>query len=87
MAVVLYILTMEIWSRLWAKWKAFSRKLAKIQTIILLTLFYFTLFGFYALLLKPFRKDLLDKRWKKNKSFWMKKPIQEVTLETAKRQS
>jgi len=82
----LYILVMEIWSRFWVKWKAFSRRLAKIQTIILLTLFYFTLFGFYALILKLLGKDLLDKNWKKNKSFWMEKPSQEESLERAKRQ-
>ena len=78
---------MKIWSFFWRKWKKFALKLAKVQTIILLTLFYFTLFALYALALKLIGRDLLNKRWKQNKSFWIEKPKYKIDLESSKRQS
>lgn len=70
----------------WVFWKKFARRLAIIQTGIILTLFYFLMIGFFALVVKLLRKDLLDKRWRQNKSFWKDKEKMLATLEAARRQ-
>ncbi len=72
-------------NKIWAFWKKLARRLAIVQTTIILTLFYFLMIGIFALVIKLLRKDLLDKKWKKNKSFWKDKKML-VTLENAKRQ-
>ena len=77
---------MKIWRAFWTHWKSLALKIARAQTLFLLTLFYFTLFGFYALVLKLFQRDLLDKKWRKEKSFWIKKERVDTALESAKRQ-
>ena len=77
---------MWIWRRAWTKWKRFARRVARVQTFIILTLFYFTLFALWAVILKLLGKDLLDKRWKNDKSFWIAKEKYKIDLESAKRQ-
>jgi len=77
---------MKLWQTIWQAWKRLALKIAKAQTLLLLTLFYFTIFGLYAVSMKLFRLDPLDKRWKKQKSFWIKKPDYKIDLESAKRQ-
>jgi uncharacterized membrane protein YqhA len=77
---------MKLWQTIWQAWKKLALKIAKAQTILLLTLFYFTIFGLYAFFIKLFRQDPLDKKWKKQKSFWIKKPDYKTDLESAKRQ-
>ena len=72
--------------KIWAFWKRFAHRLAIIQTTIILTLFYFLMIGIFALAAKLLRKDLLDKRWRKNKSFWKEKEKMLATLEAARRQ-
>lgn len=67
-------------------WKKFARRLAIIQTTIILSLFYFLMLGILAVVIKFLRKDLLDKKWKKNKSFWMEKEKVSIDMESAKRQ-
>ncbi len=64
---------MKLWQTIWPAWKRLALKIAKAQTILLLTLFYFTIFGLYALSMKLLRLDPLDKKWNKQKSFWIKK--------------
>ena len=81
-----YIMAMKLWQTIWQAWKRLALKIAKAQTILLLTLFYFTIFGLYALFIKLLRLDPLDKRWRKEKSFWIKKPDYKIDLESAKRQ-
>jgi len=78
---------MKLWQTIWRGWKKLALKIAKAQTILLLTLFYFTILGIYALFIKLLRQDPLDKKWKKQKSFWIKKPDYKIDLESAKRQS
>lgn len=75
-----------MWKRIWFFWKKLAHRLAIIQTTIILTLFYFLMLGVFALVIKLLRKDLLDKRWKKNRSFWKDKGKVLVTMESAKRQ-
>jgi len=72
--------------KFWVFWKNIARRIAIIQTAIILTLFYFLMIGAFAAIIKLLRKDLLDKRWKKNRSFWKAKEKMTVTVETAKRQ-
>jgi hypothetical protein len=81
-----YITGMKLWQTIWQAWKKLALKIAKAQTILLLTMFYFTIFGLYAVSMKLLRLDLLDKRWRKEKSFWLEKPKSKTDLESAKRQ-
>jgi hypothetical protein len=76
----------KLLSSFWQRWKKLALKLAKFQTLILLALFYFTLFALYALIPKLIGRDLLDKKWKRDKSFWVNKPRLKVDFESAKRQ-
>ena len=58
-----------ILTRIWDLWKKFARSLARIQTQILLTLFYFLIFVPFGLIMKLFRADPLAIR-PKNRSNW-----------------
>jgi len=72
--------------KIWSFWKKFAHRLAIIQTTIILTLFYFLMIGVFALVAKLLGKDLLDKKWKQNKSFWKEKEKPAVAIENARRQ-
>jgi len=72
---------------IWSGIKVFSRKVAYVQAIIILTLFYFLVIGFFSLVIRLLGKDLLNKKWKdKKESYWVKKEKVEVNLENARRQ-
>jgi hypothetical protein len=72
---------------IWSGIKAFSKKVAYIQAIIILTLFYFLVIGPFSVMLRLLGKDLLNKKWKDiNKSYWIKKEKNEINLENARRQ-
>jgi hypothetical protein len=74
-------------NKLWSGFKAFSKKVAYVQSIIILTLFYFLMLGSFSIVLRLLGKDLLNKKWKdKKNSFWIKKEKIEVDLENARRQ-
>ncbi len=74
-------------NKLWSGIKAFSKKVAYVQSIIILTLFYFVILGLFSIFLRFLGKDLLNKKWKdKKKSFWIKKEKIEINLENARRQ-
>jgi hypothetical protein len=77
---------MRFWFSIWHRWKKVALKIARAQAVMLLTLFYFTLFGLYALALKLAGKDLLEKKWKQNQSFWKDKEKLPVDMESARRQ-
>jgi len=77
---------MKFWSRVWLKWKALALRIARVQTLVLLSLFYFTIFGLYALILRFLGRDLLDKKWPKSKSFWKEREKLAMDLESAKHQ-
>ena len=67
--------------------KAFSKKVAYVQAIVILTLFYFLVIGSFSVVLRLLGKDLLNKKWKdKQASYWIKKEKVEVNLENARRQ-
>ena len=73
-------------NKIWIFWKRLAGRLAIIQTAVILTFFYFLVIGPFAMIIKLLRKDLLDKKWKQNKSFWKEKEKMYVTLKSAKRQ-
>ncbi|HEX9913234.1 MAG TPA: hypothetical protein VGB01_08315 [candidate division Zixibacteria bacterium] len=74
-------------NKLWSGIKACSKKVAYVQSIIILTLFYFVILGLFSIFLRFLGKDLLNKKWKdKKKSFWIKKEKIEINLENARRQ-
>jgi hypothetical protein len=74
-------------NKLWSGIKAFSKKVAYVQSIIILTLFYFLIIGFSSIILHLLGRDLLNKKWRDKKtSYWMKKEKIEINLENARRQ-
>ena len=58
---------------LYKGWMKFAHALGKINTAILMTLFYFLFLGFTRIFVLVFRKDLLDSRWKDRPSYWRKR--------------
>jgi hypothetical protein len=77
------IFFMTIWSGI----KAFSKKVAYVQAIIILTLFYFLVIGLFSIIIRLLGKDLLNKKWKDDKaSYWIEKEKAEINLENARRQ-
>ena len=76
-----------LFKKIWSGIKAFSKKAAYVQSLIILTLFYFLVIGPFSIALRVFGKDLLNKRWKdKKSSYWIKKEKIEINLENARRQ-
>lgn len=68
-------------------WMAFARFLGIVNTTILLTLVYFLLIGPLSLIMRAFRSDLLDKRWKApDGSLWRKKAPLRHDLDEARHQ-
>lgn len=74
-------------SKLWSGIKTFSKKVAYVQAIVILTLFYFIVIGLFSIIIRLLGNDLLNKKWKdKKESYWVKKEKVEVNLENARRQ-
>jgi len=72
---------------IWSGIKAFSKKLAYVQAIIILTLFYFLVIGPFSVVLRLLGQDLLNKKWRDKKtSSWIRKDKVEINLENAHRQ-
>ena len=59
-----------ILARIWAGWKAFAHKLGAINTRVILTLVYATIFAISNLGLRLFRKDPLQRRHRPGASQW-----------------
>ena len=59
-----------ILARIWAGWKAFAHTLGAINTRVILTLVYATVFAISNLGLRLFRKDLLHRRHRPGVSQW-----------------
>ena len=72
---------------IWSGIKTFSKKVAYVQAIIILTLFYFIVIGLFSLIIRLLGKYLLNKKWKDKKtSYWIEKEKVEIKLENARRQ-
>jgi len=77
----------SVLNKLWSGIKAFSKKVAYVQAIIILTIFYFLVIGIFSVIIRLLGKDLLSKKWEDKKtSHWVKKEKVEVNLENARRQ-
>jgi hypothetical protein len=65
----------------------FARAVGWFNTRLLLTIVYFVLFVFPAIIFKLIRKDMLDRRWNSASStYWKDKERSEHTLENARHQ-
>jgi hypothetical protein len=67
-------------------WKLFAKKLAAVQTAIILSIIYFLGVGIVAIFINLLRKDLLNKRSFKSANFWVNKEKDEITIERAHQQ-
>lgn len=79
--------TRVFFGRAWAHWKRFASWLGRWNTRILLSLTYVLFLGLIALVLRLFGKDLLDRRWRSEKSYWKEIEPEEITLERSRHQS
>ncbi len=61
-------------------------KIIHIETVVLLTIFYFTVFGLTAIILRLFGKELLPSRDPRRKSYWYPYPEKTPDLGSMKRQ-
>ena len=68
-------------------WLLFARMLGKVNTFLLLSLVYLVVIGFMSLLMRLFRKDLLQKKMDiKQGSYWQTRKLNEQTLDRYKYQ-
>jgi len=67
-------------------WKLFAKKLAEVQTAIILIIIYFLGVGTIALFINLLRKDLLNKRSWNSSTYWVEKEKEAVTLERTRQQ-
>jgi hypothetical protein len=68
-------------------WLLFGQMLGKVNTILLLSLVYFVVIGFMALVMRLFRKDLLQKKMDYDQaSYWKTRETSEQTLDRYKYQ-
>lgn len=66
---------MDFLKKLWKAWKAFAHALGKVQTFILLTVFYILILGPVSLFFRLFGKSPLQYRAAKDaETYWKIKP-------------
>jgi hypothetical protein len=73
-------------SLIWRGWKKLAHGLGIVNTRILLTLTYFIILAVAALIGFALRADLLDRRMRKEATYWHKREHADVTLDTCRRQ-
>ena len=66
--------------------KAFVKKIGRAQSALLLTVFYYTIFGIVALLIRCVKRDLLGVSWSKKDSYWLERERIDLDIERFKRQ-
>ena len=66
---------------LWRTWLKLAHFIGKVNTMILLTLFYVIIIGIVKLITLLGREDLLDERWKDRPSYWQKREPKPFTQE------
>ena len=76
----------QFFSLLWRGWKKFAHILGIVNTRILLTLTYFIIFAVASIFVLASRADLLDRKMKKQPSYYHNRTPFKDTLETVKRQ-
>ena len=67
-------------------WMKFAHAVGWFNTRLLLTIVYFILFAIPALILKLLRKDLLNRKFSNEPSYWKEKEKISHTIEQAKHQ-
>jgi len=68
-------------------WLLFAQILGKINTILLLSLVYLVVVGFMSLIVRFFRKDLLNKKMNYDQvSYWQTRKTGEQTIDRSKYQ-
>jgi hypothetical protein len=66
-------------------WLLFAQMIGKVNSIVLLSLVYFVVIGFMSLIVKLFRKDLLQKKMDFDQtSYWQARKTGEQTLDRHK---
>jgi len=66
-------------------WLLFAQMVGKVNSIVLLSLVYFVVIGFMSLIVKLFRKDLLQKKMNfEQASYWQARKTSEQTLDRHK---
>jgi hypothetical protein len=66
-------------------WLLFAHMLGKINTILLLSLVYLIVIGLMSLIVRLFRKDLLQKKMEYDQaSYWQTRVTSEQTLDRSK---
>ena len=70
---------------IWQKWKKYGQLIGDFIARIILSLFYFTLFVPFALGLRLFG-DPLGAKNNPDESLWLDREIDDITIETARRQ-
>jgi hypothetical protein len=75
-----------MWRNIKKKLRDFGRKVAYYQTIIILSVIYFTVVALFSLIIKLMRKDLLDKGITDEPSFWREREVTRFDLEQVKHQ-
>jgi len=63
----------ELLKQLYRTWMAFAHILGRINTTILLTVFYFSFLGVAKIIMVLSRKDLLDSKWKDRSNYWKRR--------------
>jgi hypothetical protein len=75
-----------MFKKVWLLWKLFTRKMAQVQTGIVLFFIYFVVIGLVALPMRLFGKDFLSRGERYDHSFWYKKDEVSHTLEDQMKQ-
>jgi hypothetical protein len=67
-------------------WMAFASALGWVNTRVILTVVYLTLFALGAVVLRLLGKDLLSRKYHAGPTYWIKKDKTDDSLERAKHQ-
>ncbi len=62
-----------LFKSLWEGWKKTAHFIGRVNTAILLTLFYFLFLGITKGFMVLSGKDLLDEKWKDRTSYWRRR--------------
>ena len=74
-------------AKVWQGIRAVFHALGLAVNVIVLAVFYFLIFGPFALLARLFSRDPLALRAAGRQSFWVSRELDEPSLERARRQS
>lgn len=76
----------KFFSLIWRGWKKFAHVLGIINTRILLTVSYFVIFAIASVITKVTGQDLLDRRMKREATYYHPHEPVQATIEAVRRQ-